>query len=157
MRALASALRYRRSAHRIRRRRKFSDRPAIRHHPNNAAWADHFHQLQRAHSQQPSLPSAAYFHTTKRGQHTFSCQLRKTLIPPSPPPKLLPLACVNPPVACGVRFLPPDPALPLGCAAVWLPWPIPLYKYFISVSQSSEPLSDLYMRCSKGDISVWRI
>ena len=71
--------------------------------------------------------------------------------PPSAPPKLRPPACVKP-VACGVTFFPVALLDPVG-----EPWPMPLYRYFMSVSHSSEPPSAWYIRCSRGVISACRI
>lgn len=85
--------------------------------------------------------------------HTFSCQLSSTLMacpPPSPPPKFRPEACVNPP-AWAMLFR--DAEFAAGGATK----PIPLYKYFMRVSQISDPPSDWYIRWRMGVISACRI
>ena len=109
---------------------------------------------------QPSQQAAPNVSMTKplnlqslRSPHAFSCQLSNTLIacpPPSAPPKFLPPTWLNP-VACGDEVLFPPVAFVL--APVGAPCAMPLYKYFMSVSQTSDPPSEEYMRCRMGVIS----
>ena len=53
-------------------------------------------------------------------------------------------------------FLPPPGVLAFAVAA-GAPWAMPLYRYFMSVSQTSEPPSDWYIRCRRGVISDCRM
>lgn len=119
---------------------------SVCHNSNDASWTCNFHKLDhRSVSEMSEQIMEGAFSMIL----TFSCQLNSTLMACPPPslPKFRPPICENP-VAVGDIALDDDPCD--DCA-------IPLYMYFMSVSSTSEPPSDLYILSNMGVMSAWRM